>query len=102
RRPVPPDPDRLNPGWLAAQRRGGKLISRPATPAPPRGAAAARGGGPAGRAAAGGARLASVVVLLGWTGWLNPVLTGLGVVTFGGLAAAGAVSAWRGRQGLKA
>src|SRR6266700_2910817 len=35
-------------------------------------------------------------------GWPNPVRTGLGVVTCGGLAAAGAVSAWRGRLALKA
>ena len=85
RRPVPPDPERVNPGWLSAQRREENLISRPAR-----------------QAAAGCALLAGVVVLLGWAGWLNPALTGLGVVTFGGLAAAGAVSAWRGRQALKA
>ncbi len=85
RRPVPPDPERVNPGWLAAQRREETLISRPAR-----------------QAAAGGVLLAGAAVLLGWAGWVNPVLTGLGVVTFGGLAAAGAVSAWRGRQGLKA
>ena len=85
RRPVPPDPERLNPDWLAAQRREETLISRPAR-----------------QAAACGVLLAGVAVLLGWAGWLNPLLTGLGVVTFVGLAAAGTVSAWRGRQGLKA
>ena len=85
RRPVPPDPERVNPGWLAAQRREESLISRPAR-----------------QAAAGGALLAGAVVLLGWAGRLNPALTGLGVVTFACLAAAGTVSAWRGRQALKA
>ena len=85
RRPVPPDPERVNPGWLAAQRREETLISRPAR-----------------LAVAGGALLGSAVALLGWAGWLNPALTGLGALTFVALAAAGAVSAWRGRQGLKA
>src|SRR5213078_2515302 len=69
----------------AAQRREGTLISRPAR-----------------LAVAGGALLGSAVALLGWAGWLNPALTGLGALTFVALAAAGAVSAWRGRQGLKA
>jgi hypothetical protein len=85
RRPVPPDPERVNPGWLAAQRREENLISRPAR-----------------QAAAGCALLAGAVILLGRAGWLNPALTTLGAVTFGGLAVAGAVSAWRGRQALKA
>ena len=51
RRPVPPDPERVNPGWLAAQRQEESLISRPAR-----------------QAAAGGALLAGAVVLLGWKG----------------------------------
>jgi hypothetical protein len=85
RRPVPPDPERVNPGWLAAQRREENLISRPAR-----------------QAAAGGALLAGAVGLLDWAGWLNPALTGLGVLTFACLAAGGAVSAWRGRQALQA
>ncbi len=85
RRPVPPDPERVNPGWLAAQRREESLISRSAR-----------------QAAAGGALLAGAVGLLGWAGWLNPALTGLGVATFGTLGVAAAASAWRGRQALKA
>ena len=85
RRPVPTDPERLNPGWLAAQRREENLISRPA------------------RHAAGGClSLAVVVIALGWSRWLNPALTGLGAATFGGLAVAAAASAWRGRQAVKA
>ena len=85
RRPVPPDPERVNPGWLAAQRREENLISRPAR-----------------QAAVAGALLAGAVVLLGRAGWLNPALTGLGVVTFACLAVAGTAGAWRGRQALKA
>ena len=85
RRPVTPDPERVNPGWVAAQRREENLISRPA------------------RQAAGGCLLLAVVVVaLGWSGRLNPPLTGLGAVTFGGLAVAAAASVWRGRQAVKA
>jgi hypothetical protein len=85
RRPVPAEPERLNPGWVAAQRREENLISQPAR-----------------RAAGGCLLLAVVVVALGWSGWLNPPLTGLGAVTFGGLAVVAAASAWRGRQAVKA
>jgi len=85
RRPVPPDPERVNPGWLAAQRREENLISRPAK-----------------AAACGCALLAGLVVLLGWAGWLNPALTVAGTAAFGGLAGAAAASVWRGRQALKA
>jgi hypothetical protein len=85
RRPVPPDPERLNPGWVDAQRREENLISRPAK-----------------QAAGGCLLLAGVVILLGWSGRLNPALTGLGAVTFGGLAVVAAASAWRGRQAVRA
>jgi len=85
RRPVPPDPERLNPGWVAAQRREENLISRPAK-----------------GAACGCALLAGAVILLGRAGRLNPALTALGAVVFGVLAAAAAVSVWRGGQALKA
>jgi hypothetical protein len=85
RRPVPPDGERLDPGWLTAQRREEKRISRPAR-------------------VAGCVCLAltGAVILLGAAGLLNPALTGLGMVTFGGLAAAGAAAVWRGRQSLRA
>jgi hypothetical protein len=85
RRPVPPDPERLNPGWVAAQWREENLISRPAK-----------------RAAGSCLLLAGVVILLGRSGWLNPPLTGLGAVTFGGLAVVAAASAWRGRRAVQA
>src|SRR5207248_6137399 len=65
RRPVPPDPERVNPGWLAAQRREGNPINRTRRVD-----------------VGGGALLAGAVVLLGWAGWLNPALTGIGVVVF--------------------
>jgi hypothetical protein len=85
RRPVPPDPERLNPDWLAAQRREENLISRPAK-----------------GAVCGGLLLAGSAILLGWAGWLNPALTALGTAAFGGLAVTAAVSVWRGRQALRA
>jgi hypothetical protein len=85
RRPVPPDPERLNPGWVAAQRREESLIGRPAK-----------------GAACGCALLAGAVILLGGAGWLSPPLTALGAAAFGGLAAVAAISVWRGRQALKA
>ena len=85
RRPVPPDPERLNPGWVAAQRREENLISRPAK-----------------QAAGSCLLLAGVVIMLGWSGWLDPALTGLGAVIFGGLAVTAAASAWRGRRAVKA
>lgn len=85
RRPVPPEPERLNPGWLGAQRREENLIGRPA------------------RQAAGGCLLlAGVIILLGRAGWLNPALTGLGAVVFGGAAVTGAAAVWRGRRVLNA
>ena len=54
RRPVPADPERLNPGWVAAQWREENLISRPAK-----------------RAAGSCLLLAGVVIVLGRSGWLN-------------------------------
>jgi hypothetical protein len=85
RRPVPPDPERVNPGWLAAQRREENLISRPAR-----------------AAACGAALLAAAVALLGVAGWLNPALTVAGTAAFGGLAGLAAASVWRGRRALRA
>jgi len=85
RRPVPPEPERLNPGWLAAQRAEENLIGRRAI------------------GTAGGCVLAAAgVTLLGWAGWLNPALTALGAAAFATVGALGAASAWRGRQALAA
>jgi hypothetical protein len=85
RRPVPLDPERLDPGWLAAQRREESRLSRPARLAAC--LCLALGGGAIG---------------LGRAGLLNPALTTLGVVTFGGLALWSAGAMWRGRQSLRA
>ncbi|HEY7431694.1 MAG TPA: hypothetical protein VH641_13315 [Streptosporangiaceae bacterium] len=85
RRPVPPPPTQLAPGWLAAQRREERLLSRPATAA----------------LAASLAGLAGVI-LLGQAGLLNPALTGLAA---GAAAVAGMRSGrarWRSRRELRA
>jgi hypothetical protein len=82
---VPPDAERLDPGWLAAQRREESRLSRPAKVA-----------------ACLGLALAGGVILLGRAGLLNPALTALGVAAFGGLAGVSAGSVWRGRRSLRA
>jgi hypothetical protein len=63
RRPVPPDQEQLNPGWVAAQHREEHLLNRP-----PR------------LTVAGCAALAAVLVTLVVTGVLNAALTSLGLV----------------------
>ncbi len=85
RRPVPADPERVNPGWLAAQRREENRLSRQAKLA-----------GALCLAAAAGA------ILLGWAGAFSIALTVVAAVTFGGLAAASGATVWRGRQSLRA
>jgi len=85
RRPVPPPPVRLDPGWLAAQRREERLQSRPAKAA----------------LAACAAGLAAVAAL-GQAGLLDPALTAVAAaaVVAGGARSGRAV--WRSRQGLRA
>jgi hypothetical protein len=61
RRPVPPEAEQLNPGWLAAQRREQDRLSRPL------------------KAACGAAVvLLALLLALWWLGALNAPLTGLG------------------------
>ena len=63
RRPVPPEAEQLNPGWLAAQRREEKRLDRPLK-----------------LACGGSAALAAILLALWQAGLLNIALTGLGVV----------------------
>jgi hypothetical protein len=63
RRPVPPEPEQVNPGWVAAQRREESRLARPPK-----------------LACGGSAALAAVVLLLWQAGVLNAALTGLGVL----------------------
>lgn len=85
RRPVPPEPERLNPGWLAAQRREDRLLSRPW------------------KLAVGASLAATAAVLvLGLSGLLNPALTGLVAVTLAIPAGVGGRELWRARRELRA
>lgn len=85
RRPVPPEQERLNPGWLAAQRREERLLSRPW------------------QAVAGGCFTAVAAVLaLGQAGVLDPALTALGAGAFTTAAGLGVRAIWRGRRALRA
>ena len=81
RRPVPPEQEQLNDGWVAAQRREESLLSRPLK-----------------LTAGGGLALAALVVALAVAGLLNAALTGLGLAA----ALALAVTSGRGiRRGQK-
>jgi hypothetical protein len=85
RRPVPPELEQLNPGWLAAQRREERLLTRPW------------------QALAGGCCAAVAAVLaLGQAAVLNPPLTALGAGALAAAAALGVRAIWRGRRELRA
>jgi hypothetical protein len=85
RRPVPPEPEQLNPGWLSAQRREERLLSR------------------YWRLAAGACLAALALVLaLGLLGLLNPALTALAAVVFAVLGARCGLAVWRGHRDLRA
>ena len=84
RRPLPPVPQQVNPGWVAAQRREEWRLSRPL-----------RAGAAAGLAAAGAA------AALGALGIVTPALAVAGVAASAVLALAGARGVWRGRRDLR-
>src|ERR1700733_11671813 len=69
RRPAPPATEQVNPGWVAAQRREERRLSRPVKVT-----------------GAASAALVGLLLAFGLTGLLNYSLTGLGVAVF--LAAA--------------
>jgi hypothetical protein len=85
RRPVPPEQEQLNEGWVAAQRREENLISLPL------------------KLTAGCClALAALQVALAVAGILNAALTSLGVAVVAGLAAASGRGIWRGEKELQA
>src|SRR5215475_3961735 len=85
RRPVPPGPEELNPGWLAAQRREERLLTR------------------YWKVLAGGSLAATALVLaLGRSGLLNPALTVAGAAALVVLVGLGARVIWRVRRDLHA
>lgn len=83
-RPAPPGPEQLNPGWVAAQRREERRLSRPA-----------RIGGGLSLA------LAGLAGALGAAGLLNAALTGTGIACCLLLAASCAWSVRRGARDLR-
>ncbi len=85
RRPVPPGPERLNPGWVLAQHREERRLSLPLK---------------AGAAAA--ATLAGLTGALGVAGLLNPALTTTGIVVFLAITVRCGHGARRGARELRA
>jgi hypothetical protein len=85
RRPVPPEPERLHPGWLSAQRREERLLSR------------------YWRLAAGAClALLAPVLAGGLAGLVSPWLATSGAAVLAGLASRCGWAVWRGRQDLRA
>jgi hypothetical protein len=84
RRPAPPATEQVNPGWVAAQRREERRLSRPLKVT-----------------CAASAALAGLLLALGLTGLLNYSLTGLGVAVFLAAAAVSGRAIRRSRQDLR-
>jgi hypothetical protein len=84
RRPTPPEPDRIDPGWLAAQRREENLLNRPL------------------RAACGGAAaITAVLAASGLAGWLNALVAALGAACAALLALLTGHAFWQGERALR-
>ena len=84
RRPTPPEQERLNPDWAAAQRREESLLNRPLK------------------------AVFTVAVVIGLTaitlgavGWLNVLVAGLGAICCGLIAAVSGYAIWQGRRALR-
>ncbi len=83
RRPPPPPTEQVNPGWIAAQRREERRLSRPLK-----------------AICAASAALAGLLLALGLTGLLNYSLTGVGVAVCLAAAAVTGRAVWRSGQDL--
>jgi hypothetical protein len=85
RRPTPPEQERLNPDWAAAQRREESVLNRPL------------------RAAfAISAALGLTAIVLGVVGWLGVLVAGLGVICCALIAAVTGYAVWQGERALRA
>ena len=85
RRPVPPEAEQINPGWLAAQRREEDRLNRPL------------------RLACGASvAMAAPLLALCWLGALNAALTGLGVIACLVAAVRTGWAVWAGQRDLSA
>ncbi|HEV8277157.1 MAG TPA: hypothetical protein VGQ26_15900 [Streptosporangiaceae bacterium] len=85
RRPVPPDQEQLSPGWIVAQRREERLLTR------------------YWKVSAGACLAATALVLvLGTAGPLNAALTAVGAAAFVSLTGLCLRAIWRGNRDLRA
>jgi len=84
RRPTPPEHERLNPDWAAAQRREENLLNRPLK-----------------TAFAGAVVIGVVAVVLGTAGWLPALVAGLGVIGCLLIAALCGYAVWQGERALR-
>ena len=85
RRPTPPEHERLNPDWAAAQRREENLLNRPL------------------KATLGIAVVVGVAaVILGTVGWLPILVAGLGVIICLLIAGLSGYAVWQGERALRA
>ena len=85
RRPIPPAGERLDAGWVLAQQREERRLSRPLK-----------------AGATAGAALAGLTAALGAAGALNPALTATGIVAFLAITVRCASGIWRGARDLRA
>jgi hypothetical protein len=84
RRPTPPEPERLNPDWAAAQRREESLINRPLK-----------------AACAVAVALGLLVLALGVAGVLDSLVAGLGVICCALVAGVSGYALWQGERALR-
>ena len=84
RRPTPPEPERLNPDWAAAQRREESLLNRPLK-----------------AAFAIAVVLGLAAITLGAVGWLDALVAGLGVICCALIAAVSGYAVWQGQRALR-
>ena len=85
RRPTPPEQERLNPDWAAAQRREEGLLNRPLK-----------------AAFALAVVIGLAAITLGAVGWLDVLVAGLGVILSALIAAVSGYASWQGQRALRA
>jgi len=84
-RPTPPEQERLNPDWAAAQRREDGLLNRPLK-----------------AAFALAVVIGLAAITLGAVGWLDVLVAGLGVIVCALIAAVSGYAIWQGQRALRA
>ena len=84
RRPTPPEQERLNPDWTAAQRREENLLNRPLQ-----------------AAFAVAVVVGLAAITLGAVGWLDVLVAGLGAICCALIAAVSGYAIWQGRRALR-